>query len=103
VKRIRSLIVIDPEKKVSAIVNYSSSTGRNFHELLRLIDALHATHAHQNISTPADWKVGEDVLVNPDSNAVAGEEAVAAKVDVRIFELPSGKDYMMYAKDPSVK
>lgn len=59
---VRSLFVISPDKKVKLIITYPASTGRNFTEVLRVIDSLQLT-ANYSVATPADWKDGEDVIV----------------------------------------
>jgi len=61
---VRSLFIIGPDKKVKLIISYPASTGRNFQEILRVIDSLQLT-AHYSVATPADWKEGEDVVVTP--------------------------------------
>ncbi|MGI4727022.1 MAG: peroxiredoxin [Janthinobacterium lividum] len=61
---IRSLFIIDPNKIVKLIISYPASTGRNFQEILRVIDSLQLT-AYHSVATPADWKEGEDVVVLP--------------------------------------
>ena len=61
---IRSVFIIGPDKKVKLILTYPASTGRNFDELLRVIDSLQLTANHQ-VATPADWKWGEDCVVVP--------------------------------------
>ena len=61
---IRSLFIIDPNKIVKLIISYPASTGRNFQEILRVIDSLQLT-AYESVATPADWKDGEDVVVLP--------------------------------------
>jgi thioredoxin-dependent peroxiredoxin len=61
---VRSVFVIDPNKKIRAIITYPASTGRNFEELLRLIDSLQLTDSHK-VATPADWKDGKDVVIIP--------------------------------------
>lgn len=68
---VRSLFIIDPEKKVRLIILYPASTGRNFFEVLRVLDSLQLTSKH-SVSTPADWKHGEDVII---SNAISTEDA----------------------------
>lgn len=70
---VRSVFVIDPDKKVKLIITYPASTGRNFEELLRVIDSLQLT-AGYSVATPADWKYGEDVVIAP---AVKDEELAA--------------------------
>lgn len=61
---VRSVFVIGPDKKVKLIITYPASTGRNFDELLRVIDSLQLT-AKYSVATPADWKYGEDVVIAP--------------------------------------
>ena len=68
---VRSVFVIGPDKKVKLMLTYPASTGRNFQELLRVIDSLQLTAKHQ-VATPADWKHGEDVIIVP---AVSDEDA----------------------------
>lgn len=70
---VRSLFVIGPDKKVKLTITYPASTGRNFFEVLRVIDSLQLT-ANYSVATPADWKEGEDVIVVP---AVPTEEIPA--------------------------
>ncbi|KYG74222.1 MULTISPECIES: peroxiredoxin [Roseivirga] len=61
---VRSVFVIGPDKKVKLTLTYPASTGRNFLEILRVIDSLQLT-ANHSVATPADWKNGEDVVVSP--------------------------------------
>lgn len=61
---VRSLVIIDPNKKVRLIITYPASTGRNFHEILRVIDSLQLTD-HYKVATPANWQQGEDVVIVP--------------------------------------
>jgi alkyl hydroperoxide reductase subunit AhpC len=61
---VRSVIVIGPDKKVKLTITYPASTGRNFTELLRVIDSLQLT-AKYSVATPADWKPGDDVVIIP--------------------------------------
>ena len=61
---VRSLFIIGPDKKIKLIISYPASTGRNFTEILRVIDSLQLT-AYHSVATPADWKDGEDVVVIP--------------------------------------
>jgi len=61
---VRSLFVIGPDKAVKLMITYPASTGRNFQEVLRVIDSLQLT-ANYSVATPADWKDGEDVIVVP--------------------------------------
>jgi len=61
---VRSVFFIDPKKKVRAIITYPASTGRNFQEILRVIDSLQLTDNYQ-VATPADWKDGDDCVIVP--------------------------------------
>ncbi|MBP7567805.1 MAG: peroxiredoxin [Burkholderiaceae bacterium] len=61
---VRSVFFIDPKKTVRATLTYPASTGRNFDELLRVIDSLQLTDSHK-VATPADWKDGDDVVILP--------------------------------------
>lgn len=61
---VRSVFVIGPDKKIKLTITYPASTGRNFDELLRVIDSLQLT-ANYSVATPADWKYGEDVVIAP--------------------------------------
>jgi thioredoxin-dependent peroxiredoxin len=90
---VRSLFVIGPDKTVKLMITYPASTGRNFHEVLRVIDSLQLT-AHHSVATPADWKEGEDVIVVP---AVSTEDAEK--------KFPKGlrivKPYLRYTPQPN--
>ena len=90
---VRSLFIIGPDKKVKLFITYPASTGRNFHEVLRVIDSLQLT-ANYSVATPADWKEGEDVIVVP---AVSTEAAIA--------KFPKGvkviKPYLRYTPQPN--
>ena len=68
---VRSVFIIDPNKKVRLTLTYPASTGRNFDEILRVIDSLQLT-AKLKVATPADWKAGDDVII---TGAVSDEEA----------------------------
>jgi alkyl hydroperoxide reductase subunit AhpC len=68
---VRSVFIIGPDKKIKLTLTYPASTGRNFSEILRVIDSLQLT-ANYSVATPADWKNGEDVIITP---AVSNEQA----------------------------
>src|SRR5690348_1956906 len=70
---VRSVFVIGPDKKVKLTITYPASTGRNFDEILRVIDSLQLT-AKYSVATPANWKHGEDVII---TMAVKDEEIAA--------------------------
>jgi thioredoxin-dependent peroxiredoxin len=91
---VRSLFVIGPDKKIKLTITYPASTGRNFVEVLRVIDSLQLT-AKYSVATPADWKSGEDVIVVP---AVSTEDAIK--------KFPKGvkivKPYLRYTPQPNL-
>ena len=68
---IRSVFVVGPDKKVKLILTYPMTTGRNFDEVLRVIDSLQLTSKHK-VATPAQWKAGEDVII---AGSVSNDEA----------------------------
>jgi alkyl hydroperoxide reductase subunit AhpC len=68
---VRSVFIIGPDKKVKAMLTYPMSTGRNFDEVLRLLDSCQLTAKHK-VATPVNWKHGEDVIIVP---AVSDAEA----------------------------
>lgn len=68
---VRSVFIIGPDKQIKLILTYPASTGRNFDEILRVIDSLQLTAIHK-LATPADWKNGEDCIIVP---SVSNEEA----------------------------
>jgi len=90
---VRSVFVIDDQKKVRLTLTYPASTGRNFAEILRAIDSLKLTSDHQ-VATPVNWKHGEEVIIVP---AVTDEEAKQ--------KFPGGwraeKPYLRYVPDPT--
>ena len=75
---VRSVFIIGNDKKVKLIITYPASTGRNFVELLRVIDSLQLT-ANYSVATPADWKSGEDVVVSP---AIKTEDIPAKAIEI---------------------
>ncbi|HEX5631402.1 MAG TPA: peroxiredoxin [Acidimicrobiia bacterium] len=88
---VRSVFFIGPDHKVKLMITYPASTGRNFDELLRVLDSLQLT-ANHSVATPVDWKHGEDVIIVP---AVSDEDAkkrfpgyVAKKPYLRVTPMP---------------
>ncbi|AZO21327.1 peroxiredoxin [Mesorhizobium sp. M1E.F.Ca.ET.045.02.1.1] len=69
---VRSVYVIGPDKKIKLVLTYPMTTGRNFDEILRVIDSVQLTAKHQ-VATPANWKQGEDVIITA---AVSNEDAI---------------------------
>ena len=92
---VRSLFVIGPDKLVKLMITYPASTGRNFHEVLRVIDSLQLTAKH-SLATPANWVPGEDLIVVP---AVSTEDAIK--------KFPKGvkviKPYLRYTPQPDAQ
>ncbi len=70
---VRSVFVIGPDKKVKLTITYPQSTGRNFQEILRVIDSLQLTSKY-SVSTPADWQEGQDVIISPAIDNEAAKE-----------------------------
>lgn len=91
---VRSVVILDPEKKVKLIITYPASTGRNFDEILRVIDSLQLT-ANYQVATPANWKQGEDVVVVP---AIKTED-IAAKFPKGFKEI---KSYLRTTPQPNL-
>ena len=91
---VRSLFIIGPDKVLKLFITYPASTGRNFVEVLRVIDSLQLT-ANYSVATPANWNAGEDVIVVP---AVSTEDAIR--------KFPKGvkvvKPYLRYTPQPNL-
>jgi alkyl hydroperoxide reductase subunit AhpC len=91
---VRSVFIIGPDKKIKASITYPPSTGRNFDEILRVIDSLQLTAKHK-VATPVNWKKGEDVIIVP---ALKDEAEIKQR-------FPEGykavKPYLRIVKDPS--
>ena len=89
---VRSVYFIGPDKKIKAVITYPASTGRNFYEILRVIDSLQLT-ANHSVATPADWQHGEEVVISP---AIKDEEISS--------RFPKGhrvvKPYLRYTPQP---
>ena len=92
---VRSLFVIGPDKTIKLTITYPASTGRNFFEVLRVIDSLQLT-ANHSVATPANWQHGEDVIVVP---SISTEDAIK--------KFPKGvrvvKPYLRYTPVPEQK
>jgi len=88
---VRSVFVIGPDKKVKLMLTYPASTGRNFDEILRVIDSLQLTAKHK-LATPVNWKAGDDVIIVP---AVSDEDAAKTYSDIRRV-----KPYLRYVAQP---
>ena len=91
---VRNVYVIGPDKKIKLLISYPMSTGRNFDEVLRVIDSIQLTAKHK-VATPANWKNGEDVIIVPavsdaDAKAVYPNGWRAVKPYLRIVPQPKG-------------
>ena len=93
---VRSVFFIDPKKKVRAIITYPASTGRNFDEILRVIDSLQLTEYH-SVATPANWKDGGDVVIVP---SITDPEVMKKKFPKGWTEL---KPYLRMTPQPNKK
>ncbi len=91
---VRNVFVIGPDKKIKLILVYPMSTGRNFDEVLRVIDSLQLTAEHQ-VSTPVNWNPGENVII---SGSVSDEQAKE-----KYGEWESPKPYIRIVPDPATK
>ncbi len=89
---VRSVFVIGPDKKIKLTLTYPASTGRNFDEILRVIDSLQLT-ANKSLATPANWKPGEDCIISP---TVSDEDA-----QQRFPGYNTVKPYLRYTPAPS--
>ncbi|KAF1336362.1 Thioredoxin-like protein, partial [Globisporangium splendens] len=89
---VRTLFVLDPEVKVRLTITYPASTGRNFVEIVRVLDSLQLSSAHK-VATPANWKKGEPVCVAAN---ISVDEATSLFPDVDVKPLPSGKEYLRF-------
>lgn len=92
---VRSVFIIDPDKKVRLTLTYPPSTGRNFEELLRVIDSLQLTDNHK-VATPADWKHGERVVISP---SIQDKETL----DAQFPEREEIRPYLRLTPDPSTR
>lgn len=92
----RALMIIDQAKKVKLAIVYPATTGRNFEELIRVIDSIKLTF-DLSLATPADWRQGDRCIVAPN---VPTEEAAQRFEDLVVEDLPSGKQYLRHVKCP---
>ena len=91
---VRNVFVIGPDKKIKLVLIYPMTTGRNFDEVLRVIDSLQLTAKHK-VATPVNWKVGEDVIIAGSVNDEQAKELFG--------EWESPKPYIRIVPDPSTK
>ncbi len=91
---VRSVFIIDPDKKVKLMITYPASTGRNFDEIIRVIDSLQLSYTYP-VATPANWAQGNDVIV---ANSVKSED-IAGIFNAEHKEV---KPYLRYTKQPQI-
>jgi alkyl hydroperoxide reductase subunit AhpC len=89
---VRNVYIIGPDKKIKLIITYPMTTGRNFDEILRVVDSIQLTAAHK-VATPANWKNGDDVII---TGAVSNEEA-----QTKFPGFKTVKPYLRTTKQPS--
>mmetsp|Transcript_15184 Transcript_15184/g.18420 ORF Transcript_15184/g.18420 Transcript_15184/m.18420 type:complete len:227 (-) Transcript_15184:81-761(-) len=93
----RAVFIIGPDKKLKLSLLYPATTGRNFDEILRVVDSLQLT-AVEKVATPANWTAGKDCMVIP---SISNEEAETKfPKGFKVAEMPSGKGYMRFTPDP---
>ena len=102
---VRSVYILKPDKTIALMITYPASTGRNFDEILRVLDSLQLT-ANYSVATPADWTQGKDVIVD---FSLSNSEANEKFDSYRVVTVPSeewktvDKNYLRYTKDPTSK
>ncbi len=104
---VRSVFVIGPDKKVKLMITYPASTGRNFDEILRVIDSLQLT-AKYSVATPVNWKDGDDVIIVPSLSDEAAKEKFpggwrAPKPYLRITPQPNKQQQQTSTSDSAAK
>ncbi|CAL1676723.1 unnamed protein product [Lasius platythorax] len=92
----RAVFIIDPAKKMRLSVLYPATTGRNFDEIIRVIESLQLTEKYK-VATPVDWRKGDDVMIDP---SVSESEAKASYNDIKTVMLPSGRTYLRIVPQP---
>lgn len=91
----RAVFIIGPDKKLKLSILYPATTGRNFNEILRVIDSLQLT-ATKKVATPVDWQPGKPAMVVP---SLSAEEAKAMFPKMEVRDVPSGKGYLRFTPD----
>ena len=94
---VRSVFVISPLKRVELILSYPAHVGRNFDEILRVIDALQLSSKYR-VATPANWKPGDDTVVLPFISDEEAERMFAGQGGMRRV-----RSYLRYVRDPSLR
>ncbi|XP_037078958.1 peroxiredoxin-6-like isoform X1 [Pollicipes pollicipes] len=93
----RAVFVVGPDKKLKLSILYPATTGRNFHEILRVIDSLQLT-AQKKVATPVNWKAGDKCMVLPSISEDDAKKLFPAGVEV--IPVPSGKKYLRTTPQP---
>ncbi|KAL9988920.1 hypothetical protein ACROYT_G003415 [Oculina patagonica] len=93
----RAVFIIGPDKKLKLSILYPATTGRNFDEILRVVDSLQLT-ATKKVATPADWQAGQPCMVLPTVKPEELDELFPKGVTVK--DMPSGKGYMRFTPQP---
>ena len=86
---VRGVFIVSPNRKIRATICYPTSAGRNFDEILRVVDSLQFTDARPDTVTPVGWKSGDEVIVKPGCPSTA---------DTKVLQVPSGKEYLRFTK-----
>jgi len=94
----RAVFIVGPDKKLKLSMLYPATTGRNFNEILRVIDSLQMT-VTKKVATPVNWKHGDKCMVIP--SVKPEEHAALFPKGVEVKELPSGKGYLRFTPDPT--
>jgi len=92
----RCVFIISPDKKLKLSILYPATTGRNFNEVLRVIDSLQLT-ATKKVATPVDWQMGDKCMVVP---SLSNEEALKLFPKMEKTAVPSGKEYLRFTPQP---
>ena len=94
---VRSVFIISPSKRVELILSYPAYVGRNFDEILRVLDALQLS-AKYRVATPANWRPGDDTVVLPFISDEEAEQLFADRGGVRKV-----RSYLRFVRDPSLR
>lgn len=92
----RCVFIISPDKKLKLLILYPATTGRNFDEILRVVDSLQLT-AQKKVATPVDWKAGDQCMVLPN---ISADDAKKMFPQHKTVEVPSGKGYLRLTPQP---
>jgi len=98
--KVRGVYIIGPDKKLKLFYMYPEQCGRNFNEILRVIDSLQLNFKHPHLATPADWEKGQKCMLQP---FVTKEDQEKNFPNAKICKLPSGKEYLREISKPEKK